>query len=397
MTKYCVDCKKEGRPKATTASFNFGDKQPMYCKEHLKEGMINIKDPLCFCKKGKATFNTPGNKAGYCKDCKLDGMVNINSKKCVDCKTNKPSFNVPGKAPDYCGKCVKKNNYTNMVNVNNKKCAFVFPDKSRCIKNPLFNLPGKKGGVYCSSHAPDGYVDVFHSKCIYKDRDGICNSSSSYNFKGEKEFLYCAKHAKDGMIDIKHPLCKLCNLMYIKESTDNEGLCFSCFAFTYPENVIIKNFLIKERFIVNYLRDNHPEYTWKYNKFLNSCVKYRPDLLLDLGTHVVIIEIDEHQHNTRLYKECDLKRSLDILAELARPLIMLRINPDEFKEGNKKHKPIFKMVKKQLILDETIWNNVNQLSMICLIHVLTNQMIYLRSLNYSLIEESLSESSVVFC
>lgn len=353
MTKYCVDCKIENRQKPTTASFNFHDKQPMYCKEHKKEGMINIKEPLCFCKKGKPTYNFQGNKAGYCKECKQSNMINVASKMCIDCKKCKPSFNVPGKAPDYCSKCAKK--YDNMVNVNNKKCCFVFSDKSQCGNNPLFNLPGKKGGMYCSSHAPDGYIDVFHSKCIYEDKDGgKCNLSPSYNFMGKKELLYCSYHFLDGMVNVKHPLCKLCNLIHVNQ-VNNEGLCFSCFAFTYPESVTVKNFLVKERFIVNYLKDKHPEYTWRYNKFLNSCIKYRPDLLLDLGTHVIIIEIDEHQHNTELYKDCDLKRTYDILAELARPLIMLRINPDAYKNGETKHKPIFKNVKKQLVLDENIW------------------------------------------
>jgi hypothetical protein len=284
-------------------------------------------------------------------------MINVVSKKCLDCGEIKPSFNVAGeKKALYCGGCVVKNKRVNMVNVNNKKCAFIFPDKSQCGNNPGFNLPGKKGGVYCSIHAPNDYVDVFHSKCIYKDEKGKCNFSPSYNYKGEKELLYCSNHYLDGMVNVKHALCKLCNLIHVNKSSDNEGLCFSCFAFTYPESTTVKNFLVKERFIVNYLKKKHPEYSWKYNKFINSCAKYRPDLLLDLGTHIVIIEIDEHQHNTELYKDCDLKRTFDILAELARPLIMLRINPDAYSDNGIKHKPIFKNVRKQLVLDEKIWN-----------------------------------------
>lgn len=354
MTKHCIECKELGLPNPTTASFNFADKQPIYCKKHKKEGMINIKDPLCFCKKGKPTFNIPGKKAEYCKGCKKPNMVNVGSKKCIDCKKSKPSFNVIGKAPDYCGKCAK--NYENMVNVNNKKCMHTFDDGKRCQNNPLFNLPGKKGGVYCSSHAPDGYVDMYHSKCIYKENDIQCNNSPSYNYKDKKELLYCASHALDGMINIKHPVCKLCKLYHVNE-LKYDGMCVSCYSFTNPDEPKVINFLVKEKFIVNYLKESWPEYTWKYNKFLNTCAKYRPDLLLDMGTHVVIIEIDEHQHNAQNYKDCDLKRSLDILAELARPLIMLRINPDKYmsKDGTK-HKPIFKNVKKKLVLDEKVWN-----------------------------------------
>lgn len=353
MTKHCIDCKQEGRPKPTTASFNFMGNQPIYCKEHKKDGMLNIKDPLCFCNKGKPTFNIEGVKAAYCKNCKFPGMINVASKKCIDCKIRKPSFNIPGKAPDYCGECSKK--YNGMVNVNNKKCAHVLGSGKQCENNPLFNLPGKKGGIYCSSHAPNGYIDAFHSKCIYKDG---CTNAPSYNYKGQKELLYCSTHSLDGMIDVKHPLCKLCQLIYINESSNYDGMCVSCYSFTNPDEPVVRNFLVKEKFIVNYFKSTHPEYTWKYNKFINTCAKYRPDLLLDIGSHVVIIEIDEHQHDAQNYKDCDLKRSLDILSEIARPLIMLRINPDKYvsKDGTK-HKPIFKIVKKQLVLDTNVWND----------------------------------------
>lgn len=358
MTKHCITCKEKGKKKC--ASFgNIGEK-PMYCSTHKQENMVCLSRALCKCEEEpkQAYFNySDKTKPEYCETCKLDGMINIVSKKCLDCNKHKPSFNVEGeKKALYCGECVVKNNRQNMVNVNNKKCVHTFDDGKRCGNNPLFNLPGKKGGVYCASHAPDGYVDMYHSKCIYTENDIQCTNSPSFNYKGEKELLYCASHALDGMIDVKHPLCKLCNLNYINASCI-DGMCLSCYSFMNPDDPKVTNFLVKEKFLVNYLKTTWPEYTWKYNKFLNTCAKYRPDLLLDMGTHVVIIEIDEHQHNAQNYKDCDLKRSLDILAELARPLIMLRINPDKYmsKDG-KKHKPLFKNVKKKLVLDEKVWD-----------------------------------------
>lgn len=353
MARYCITCRDEG--KKTTATFNKKGEQPLYCKNHSPKGAVNTKDPVCKkCDEHKPSYNFPGLKAEVCEGCKEPNMINVGSKKCIDCKKSKPSFNIVGKAPDYCGKCAQ--NYENMVNVNNKKCAHTFDDGKRCQNNPLFNLPGKKGGVYCSNHAPDGYIDMYHSKCIYKENDVQCNNSPSYNYKGKKELLYCASHALDGMIDVKHPLCKLCNLNYINASCIDD-MCLSCYSFMNPDDPKVTNFLVKEKFLVNYLKTTWPEYTWKYNKFLNTCAKYRPDLLLDMGTHVVIIEIDEHQHNAENYKDCDLKRSLDILAELARPLIMLRINPDKYmSRDGKKHKPIFKNVRKQLVLDKAVWD-----------------------------------------
>jgi len=358
MTKYCITCKTDTTKDPTNAAFNFAGQKPLYCGKHKQEGMINLNKKHCNCILHKqAYFNYPDKqKPEYCDGCKLQGMVNVVSKKCIDCNKDKPSFNVEGEITAlYCYKCSLK--YNNMVNVNNKKCAYKFDDGKYCTRAPNFNLPGEKGGVYCSEHKPnDKYIDVIHPKCMYKGEQ--CRNSPGYNYKGEKRVLFCSEHALNGMIDVKHPLCKLCDYVYIQNINDYEDMCFSCFAFTYPEQTKITNFLVKERFIVDYLKTTWPQYTWKYNKFLNNCAKYRPDLLLDMGTHVVIIEIDEHQHNTKLYKECDLKRTYDILAELARPLIMLRINPDEYVSDNgTKYNPIFKKVKRKLVLDEDEWKS----------------------------------------
>lgn len=354
MTRHCIECIKDPTKKPKTATFNFADKPPMYCKTHMDEGMVNTKDPVCTgdAKHGKPSYNFPGEKAKYCQKCKEPGMINVASKMCADCKKKKPSFNVAGKSAKYCFDCAQQ--YENMVNVNNKKCAHILENGKYCEHAPHFNLPGKKGGIYCSTHKPDGYVDVIHPVCPLQTSLEKC-AAPAYNFKGLKP-IYCSRHAQPGMVDVKHPLCKLCDYVYIQESNGYENMCVSCYAFTYPNKEIVTNFLVKERFIVNYLKDKYSKYTWTHNKTISSCIKYRPDLLLDLGTHVVIIEIDEHQHNTNLYKECDLKRTMDILAEIARPVIMLRINPDNYVDKKKKHKSMFKKSGKKLVVDNVVWN-----------------------------------------
>jgi hypothetical protein len=267
---------------------------------------------------------------------------------CVECKIKKPSFNFPKLAPDYCNTCKKES----MVNVNNKQCA-----TDNCLSAPNFNLPGKKGGIYCSIHAPSGYIDVNHPKCL----DPTCSKAPSYNISGNKTPIYCAEHAKSNMIDVKHPLCKLCNLFYIRPNI-MENLCYNCYIHTYPDKPIARNHLVKEKFIVDFLKQLYPKYDWKYNKFINSCAKYRPDLLVDFGTHIVIVEIDEYQHLTENYIECDNKRILDILSEFARPLVVLRINPDSYKDEKKSYSGIFKKGKDgTLNVNNTIWNERSEL------------------------------------
>ena len=79
-------------------------------------------------------------------------------------------------------------------------------------------------------------------------------------------------------------------------------------------------------------------YTWIYDKKIyDGCSKRRPDLLLDLGEQLIIIEIDENKHDT--YDcICENKRLMEISQDLShRPIIFIRFNPDQYTdlEGTK--------------------------------------------------------------
>jgi hypothetical protein len=73
------------------------------------------------------------------------------------------------------------------------------------------------------------------------------------------------------------------------------------------------------------------EMNWIWDKRIqDGCSKRRPDLLLDLGSHVLIIEIDEHAHSD--YNcSCESVRLQEISQDLSfRPLIIVRFNPDGY-------------------------------------------------------------------
>jgi len=65
----------------------------------------------------------------------------------------------------------------------------------------------------------------------------------------------------------------------------------------------------------------------------DGCSKRRPDLLLDMGYQIIIIEVDENQHidyNT----SCENKRIMELSRDLGhRPIIFIRFNPDDYKSG----------------------------------------------------------------
>jgi len=73
--------------------------------------------------------------------------------------------------------------------------------------------------------------------------------------------------------------------------------------------------------------------------------KKRPDVLIDLLTHSIIIEIDEEQH---VNYTCENKRSMQLFEDLGnRPIIFIRFNPDKYiDKNNNKINGCFKYHKK---------------------------------------------------
>jgi hypothetical protein len=63
----------------------------------------------------------------------------------------------------------------------------------------------------------------------------------------------------------------------------------------------------------------------------DGCSRRRPDVFLELLTHVVVIECDETQH--RGYS-CETKRMMQLFVDVAmRPTVFIRFNPDGYTLG----------------------------------------------------------------
>ena len=60
------------------------------------------------------------------------------------------------------------------------------------------------------------------------------------------------------------------------------------------------------------------------------CSKRRPDLFLDLGYQILIIEIDENQH-LDYDCSCENKRIMELSQDVGhKPIVFIRFNPDEY-------------------------------------------------------------------
>ncbi len=60
----------------------------------------------------------------------------------------------------------------------------------------------------------------------------------------------------------------------------------------------------------------------------------RPDLLVDLGDRVIVVEIHENQHESYDLM-CENKRSMELSRDVGRrPMVMIRFNPDGYVDDN---------------------------------------------------------------
>ena len=66
--------------------------------------------------------------------------------------------------------------------------------------------------------------------------------------------------------------------------------------------------------------------------------KKRPDMVCDLGSHILIIECDENKHKHGDYS-CENKRIMELNQDFSennihRPIVVIRFNPDTYIDSN---------------------------------------------------------------
>lgn len=155
-------------------------------------------------------------------------------------------------------------------------------------------------------------------------------------------------------------LCKSiwCETMGIKKYN---GYCLNCCIHLFPEIEVVRNYKTKEMNVVERIIENFPDFSWIADKRIqDGCSKRRPDLLLDLGTHIIIVEVDENQHED--YDcSCENRRLMELSQDVGhRPIVFIRFNPDDYIDQNGKEiQSCWKINGLGLcvIKNEKIWDN----------------------------------------
>jgi hypothetical protein len=271
-----------------------GYQQIVYCKLCNKDRYRRIykKDKDC-------TSETHSSSDIYCKCYIAICKHNIVwDEECVECKKDYIVGNkcIHNKCSD-CEGCVHLCKYWK---------------RNMCIHNEYINEC-----IEC------GIVKLcFHNKIWYKC--SMCNlsSSSKYCFH-DKPIDLCRIHGGSKLC--KSGFCD--NIM----NPQYDNYCLRCFVHLFPDNSKTHNYKTKEKNVTDNILKKFKEFTWICDKKVQEgCSKRRPDLLLDLATHIIIVEVDENQHN--LYdSSCENKRLMELSQDLQhRPIVFIRFNPDEY-------------------------------------------------------------------
>ena len=274
---------------------------------------------MCRCRKAIPIYNIEGETTAICcSSCKTPEMINVKEKRICRCGKARPHFNIEGETTAICCSSCKT---PEMVDVLNDKC-----EHEGCNKRSCFNVQGQKKGKFCGVHKLDGMIDVISNRCEHEG----CQKRPYFNVQGQKKGRFCGVHKLDGMVDVTHTSCKQgCNTRCNNDKYD--GYCLRCFMYLFPDKPVSRNYKTKEFAVVEYVTTEFPDVDWVADKIVNGgCSKRRPDLLLDLGYQVIIIEVDENQHNGYT-TTCEIARVNDLYTDLGdRPIIFIRFNPDDY-------------------------------------------------------------------
>jgi hypothetical protein len=247
-----------------------------------------------------------GKQKTVCRNC-IGTQICIHTKLKIHCKECSPSlFCEHGRKKQFCKKCGGS-----QICEHGKSKQFC----KKCGGSQI--CEHGKSKQFCKECGGSGYC-LIHDKlkqfCKECRGSGYCIHNKLRVYCGECGGSQLCKNCKDVIANKKY-----------------NRYCVRCFVHLFPEIPISRNYKTKEKHIVDYVKTCFKDFQWITDRKVgDGCSSRRPDLLLDLGYQVVIIEIDENQH--QLYDcSCENKRIMEISQDVGyRPLIFIRFNPDNY-------------------------------------------------------------------
>jgi hypothetical protein len=255
-------------------------------------------------------------------------------KRCA-CGKAQPSFGPQGGAPKdarWCARCPEKPE--DAVDVVSKRCAC---GRTQPCLGPEGGAP--KDARWCARcpEKPADAVDVVSKRCAC-GRARPCLGPQGGTPKDARWCARCPEKPEDA-VDVVH-LNYMCPTEHcdIRGNKHLEGYCMACFRFKYPEHPRVRHARSEELAVFADVYRRFSTEVWAQRmvsdrRIDGGCSQRRPDMFVDLLTHVLIVEVDERQH--RDYEtSCEHKRIMEIFQDAgSRPLVVLRFNPHGYTDA----------------------------------------------------------------
>ena len=122
-----------------------------------------------------------------------------------------------------------------------------------------------------------------------------------------------------------------CINSYCMEIKKINEYCRYCFVNLFPDDKLSINYKTKEKIVCKYIISQFKQFDIICDKkIIDSCSLRRPDILIDFGNYLIIIEVDENQHK-KYNTTCEDIRLNEIYESCNfRPIILIRFNPDSY-------------------------------------------------------------------
>lgn len=362
---YCSGCKSDGCIMTNhntcikcTSLAHYGDKdsrEKKYCFDHKPEEYSNLTagNPSCIKCMTIASFgDKDGTEKKYCARHRPDDYTDLSSKSfCIKCGTTALYGDKDSKERKYCANhkptefsiikssegcsvigCVDKVYYVETLTgkrycPTHSKDKIVTTDPSIKCEEKLCNTVGTYGqsGIKpsrCAVHKKE--TDRFRPTAHCKYDKTCCREFATHGYIISKP-LHCLAHSADDELNLVLDRCKICNRL---ELLDKNGICI-----LHNESLQTERRLHKQTKIKEFIEKETEYKIMIYDKPVETnCSNRRPDIVIFVETHYMVIEIDEfqHKHGNDYASDCENKRMLEIMQSLCYPTIFIRYNPDGY-------------------------------------------------------------------
>lgn len=218
-----------------------------------------------------------------------------------------------------------------MVDVKHPSC-----ERDGCEVQSWYGLLGSSV-THCARHHQKAMIPYPTRKCS----TSRCHQLGTHEDTGQR---YCEEHAPPESMNLGIAPCTKCGL----DDILTNGLCDTC----DPSIIVIRTHA-KENRIRDVLQAAGIQFIHDRILESTSCGRERPDFLIDCGTHYVIVEVDENQHQNYAC-ECEQIRMRNIVEQHSLPIRWIRYNPDVY-EPAKGQREMKREQRETVLLEYVRW------------------------------------------